>query len=92
MYPQEEERLTERKPRRAWRWLRAPLIGLALGLAVVKGVDKLRIARLSPKERAFAAREHCRRAQEICDKESARLGVGPINLPREVMGDMVAAP
>ena len=74
---------------RAWRWTRAPLLGLLLGWGVVKGVDRLRIARLSPQERSALAHEHCLRAQAISDEACRRLGVGPINLPEDVIDDMI---
>ncbi|MBI2922292.1 MAG: tetratricopeptide repeat protein [Planctomycetes bacterium] len=74
---------------RAWRHVRAPLLGLLLGWGVVKGVDRLRIARLSPQERSQLAHEHCVRAQAICDEECLTRNVGPIILPEDVIEEMI---
>jgi tetratricopeptide (TPR) repeat protein len=89
VYLQQEQPPTGAKPRRAWRWLRAPLVGLALGLALVKGVQRWQISRLTAEERASAAHAHCERAQEISDEACQRLKVAPIYLPKDVMGDMI---
>ena len=69
--------------------MRAPLLGVILAWAVVRIVDRVRIARMSPKERTPLAHEHCLRAQEISEEACRRLGVSPIDLPRGVMGDMI---
>lgn len=95
MYKEGPGELTEMEPARpargprAWKLLRAPLVGVALGLLAVKGLDRWRISRLTPEERRSAAHAHCERAQEISDEACRRLKVGPIYLPKDVMGAMV---
>lgn len=74
---------------RMWRHFRAPLLGLLLGWGVVKGVDRVRLARLSPQERSQLAHEHCVRAQAICDEQCLTRNVAPIILPEDVIEEMI---
>lgn len=91
MYPVESQAGTESSRwRRAWRLLRAPVVGLALGLALVKGYDRWRIARMTPVERRDTAKGHCERAQEIQDEACKRLNLAPIYLPEDVLDAMIA--
>ncbi len=95
MYKEGPGELTEMAPAppsgtwRAWRRLRAPILGLALGLALVKGYDRWRIAQIKPEERPLFAHAHCLRAREISDEACRRLKLSPIYLPKDVMGDMI---
>lgn len=76
--------------KKAWRRLRAPVVGLVLGLVLVKGYDRWRIARMTPAERRDTARGHCDRAREIQDEACRRLKESPIYLPKDVMAQMIA--
>lgn len=76
--------------RLAWRRLRAPIIGLVLGLGLVRGLERARLASLTPAERAERAHDHCERAGELSREAVARLGLaGPIYLPPDVMQEMI---
>ncbi|MEK7469337.1 MAG: hypothetical protein AAB074_18340 [Planctomycetota bacterium] len=77
------------RARKAWRIIRAPLVGLILGIGFVKGLDRWRISRLTPDERQTEAHAHCERASEISREACGRLGVGPIYLPKSVISDMI---
>ena len=77
-------------PRPSWRRraLRTVVLGLVLGWALVRGVDRTRVALLGPEARAAAAHAHCERARAIEREACRRLDTSPIYLPASVMQEM----